>query len=46
MWVPGKKSIGARNHCVKGCAHLRHDLRYNLRFGACVIMTMHSIALT
>jgi hypothetical protein len=25
---------------LKGCVHLRHDLRYDLRFGACVIMTM------
>jgi hypothetical protein len=27
----------------KGCVM---DLRYDLRFGACVIMTMHSLALT
>jgi hypothetical protein len=31
---------------LKGCVHLRHDLHYDLRFGACVIMTMHSLALT
>jgi hypothetical protein len=31
---------------LKVCVHLRHDLRYDLWFGACVIMTTHSLALT
>jgi hypothetical protein len=29
---------------LKGHVHLRHDLRFDLRFGACVIMTMQENA--